>query len=98
MMRWTPWASVRTKMTHNLCTRRGCGGTVIELLDGSAVCTLCARTAVAARPPTAEESAGERVRNVDKLFRRDWKRRRVAAARKAAQHSLDAPGATQRRV
>ena len=48
-------------------------------------CTLCARGEIIARPPTAEEAAGEVVRNVDKLFRFKMKRRREAAARKASQ-------------
>ena len=40
--------------TLNACPR-GCGGTVVESVDGSATCTLCARGEIVARPPTAEE-------------------------------------------
>ena len=47
-------------------------------------CTLCSRGLTLARPPTAEESAGEVVRNTDRLFRAKIKRRREAAVLKAS--------------
>ena len=62
---------------------RGCGGSLVTY-GGQVQCLLCGRGETLARPPTAEESAGEVVRNTDKLFRFKMKRRREAAARKAS--------------
>ena len=62
---------------------RGCGGSLLHL-GGQLQCGLCARGEVPARPPTAEESAGEVVRDSDRLYRFKMKRRRAAKARKAS--------------
>ena len=65
------------------CPRAYCGGSVVHY-GGQVQCILCGRGLALARPPTAEESAGEVVRNTDKLFRAKTKRRREAAALKAS--------------
>ena len=66
------------------CPRAYCGGSLVHY-GGELQCLLCGRGEIVARPPTAEESASEVVRDTDRLFRFKMKRRRDAAARKASQ-------------
>ena len=40
---------------------RDCGGSVVEDIDGTTTCTLCARGEVLARPPTAKEAGDKRL-------------------------------------
>ena len=56
----------------------------------SNTCSLCARTVPPARRPTAEEAAGEVVRNSDRLYKFKMKRRREAEALRALKASLTA--------
>ena len=69
----------------NACPRGFCRGTLGRDREGVVSCSLCARGLTDPRPPTAEESAGEVVRNTNKLWRYKVKRRRDAAALKASQ-------------
>ena len=64
------------------CPRSGCGGSLGITWSGS--CTLCARGLTDPRPPTAEEAAGEVVRNSDRLYKFKMRRRREAKALKAS--------------
>ena len=69
------------------CPRLHCNGTLGIMGD---ICSLCARGLADPRPPTAEEAAGEVVRNSDRLYKFKMRRRREAKALKALKASLTA--------
>ena len=65
------------------CPRARCSGSLLDYGD-QVQCALCGRTATGPRPPTAEEAAREKVRDLDRLYKYKMKRRQEAAALKAS--------------